>query len=184
MSVCLCSVLCLSTDPFAPGQSNGLVIASFMKNKCAVVYNTILHELHFSHCHNGEGKAKTAKDVASFTPLLPSFCYLKSRWVRRKAPLFISPEREQSTAMLSCQAFLIGTRCSSSSELSSSDTGSSPQPWGSAGCCSHTKTRGKPHYHSPACASHNGEARAAAGLPSAWMQGASPGCTENGPHHP
>lgn len=95
MSVCLCSVLCLSTDPFAPGQSNGLVIASFMKNKCAVVYNTILlHELHFSHCHNGEGKAETtAKDVASFTPLLPSFCYLKSRWVRRKAPVFISPVR-------------------------------------------------------------------------------------------
>lgn len=49
---------------------------------------------------------------------------------RGKAPLFISPVRAKHS-----HAVLLGTRCSSSSELSSSEAGSSPQPWGSTGCC-------------------------------------------------
>lgn len=56
-----------------------------------------------------------------------------------KTPLFISParaRRQQSTATLPRQALLVGTRCSFSSELSSGDAGSSPQPWGSTGCSS------------------------------------------------
>lgn len=93
VSMCLCSVLCLSTDPFASGLCNGLVTPSFKKNRSAVVYNTmLLYELHFSHCHDGEGKSQTkAKEVVSFTLLLPSFCYQKSRWVRRKKLLYLFP---------------------------------------------------------------------------------------------
>lgn len=56
-----------------------------------------------------------------------------------KDRLFISPARacrQQSMATLPRQALFVGTRCSVSFELSSSDAGSSPQPWGRAGCCS------------------------------------------------
>lgn len=95
----------------------------------------LLYELHFVHYHNGEGKAeRTAKEVASFTPLLISFCYQKSRWVRRKSPSMYFPCEGKAQP---CCPVLLGTRCSSSSELSSGDAGSSPQPWGSTGCCSH-----------------------------------------------
>lgn len=74
--------------------------------------------------------------------------------------------RQQSMATLPLQALLAGSRCWFSSELSSGDAGSSPQPWGSRCCCGRgitPKSKGKPRYCGPAWASHDGEDPAAAG---------------------
>lgn len=105
-------------------------------------------------------RLKQSKGSRQLHPLAPKLLLPRVQVDQEEKLLCLFPLCDQSTAMLSCQALLLGTRCSSSSELSSGDAGSSPQPWGSTGFCSHkshTKSRGKPHYHSPACASHNGE---------------------------
>lgn len=53
--------------------------------------------MHFSHCHAGEGQTETtAKELASFTPLLSRFCQQNARRVRRTRPSSAFPWQEHA----------------------------------------------------------------------------------------
>lgn len=62
-------------------------------------FSLLLYYTHFSRCPTGEGQTETtAEEVASFTPLLSSFCQRNARRLGRKRPSIHFPGESTATA--------------------------------------------------------------------------------------